>query len=178
MNGVLFDGWAPLGRTVLVGMLAYFTLLVLLRLTGKRTLSKLNAFDLVVTVALGSTLATILLSADVSLAQGVLALALLVGLQFAITWTTVRAGWVRAIVTGEPSLLMHRGEPLPSALRRTRVTESELRAALRGAGFADGQDAEAVILETDGSLSVVRRSGSTDTPSLAGVVGPTREDTR
>ena len=56
---MLFDSWAGLGRTLLVGPLAYVALVLLLRISGKRTLTKLNAFDLVVTVALGSTLATV-----------------------------------------------------------------------------------------------------------------------
>ena len=55
-QGMLFQGWAGIGRTLLVGTLAYATLVLFLRISGKRTLSKLNAFDLVVTVALGSTL--------------------------------------------------------------------------------------------------------------------------
>ena len=70
---ILFDSWGALGRIILVGALAYFALVLILRASGKRTLSKLNAFDLVVTVALGSTLATVLLSKDVALAEGVVA---------------------------------------------------------------------------------------------------------
>ena len=68
---MLFDSWAGVGRTIVVGILAYIALVSLLRVSGKRTLSKMNAFDLVVTVALGSTLATILLSKDVALAEDV-----------------------------------------------------------------------------------------------------------
>ena len=75
---------------LIVGTLAYAALILLLRASGNRTLSKMNAFDFVVTVALGSTLATMLLSADVALAEGVVALALLIGLQFVITWLSAR----------------------------------------------------------------------------------------
>jgi len=82
------------------GVLAYVALVVFLRVSGKRTLSKMNAFDLVVTVALGSTLATVLLSKDVALAEGVLAFALLISLQFVVTWSSVRARWVRQLATG------------------------------------------------------------------------------
>lgn len=64
---MFFNAWSDIGRVLVVGGLAYAGLVLLLRLTGKRTLSKMNAFDLVVTVALGSTLATILLSKDVAL---------------------------------------------------------------------------------------------------------------
>jgi uncharacterized membrane protein YcaP (DUF421 family) len=76
----------------------YAFLIFALRAPGKRALSKMNAFDLVVTVALGSTLAMVLLSKDVTLAEGALALALLIGLQFAVTWSSVRARWVQQIV--------------------------------------------------------------------------------
>ena len=58
---MLFKGWEILGQTVIVGVLAYVALISLLRISGKRTLSTMNAFDLIVTVALGSTFATILL---------------------------------------------------------------------------------------------------------------------
>ncbi len=109
MAHIFFDNWATLLRTFVIGVLAYTSLLGLLRLSGKRTLSKMNAFDLIVTVALGSTLATILLNKDVVLAQGIVAFALLVGLQFVITWSSVRAPWVRRLVTGEPTLLLYRG---------------------------------------------------------------------
>jgi uncharacterized membrane protein YcaP (DUF421 family) len=71
---VVFDTWAGLAQVAVVGVLAYAGLLLLLRISGKRTLAKMNAFDLVVSVALGSTLATTLLSRDVAVAEGVLAL--------------------------------------------------------------------------------------------------------
>lgn len=175
MEHVLFDDWSVLLRTAVIGVLAYVSLVALLRVTGKRTLSKMNAFDFVVTVALGSTLATILLSKDVALAQGALALALLVGLQFVITWSSVRARWVRRLVTGEPSLLLYRGAFLPDALRRVRVTEDEVRAGIRSAGLAALDDAEAVVLETDGSFSVVRRGDGSALASLSGIKMPSRE---
>lgn len=155
MQSLLLGDPAALWRTVAVGVLAYAALLLFLRVSGKRTLSKMNAFDLVVTVALGSTLATILLSSDVSLLQGMTALALLIVLQFVITWTSVRVRWVRRLVTGEPALLVQHGRTLPRALRHARVTEDEIRAAIRASGNQGLDDVAAVILETDGSFSVI-----------------------
>lgn len=172
MDQILFGGWQSLFRTLVVGVLAYVTLVVFLRLSGKRTLSKMNAFDLVVTVALGSTLATVLLTKGVALADGALAFALLVGLQFAVTWSSVRARWVRQLVTGEPSILLHRGDFLPSALRQARVTHDEIRAAVRAAGLASLAEAEAVVLETDGSFSVIRRGTGGSLSSLEDVKDP------
>lgn len=172
MGHLFFDGWFGLLRTLLIGALAYVALVALLRVSGKRTLSKMNAFDLVVTVALGSTLATVLLSRNVSLAEGVLAFGLLITLQFVVTWSSVRWRWIRRLVTGEPQLLLYRGDVLPRALRQARVTEDEVLAAVRAAGLALRGDAEAVVLETDGSFSVVRRSGGSGVSSLGGLGPP------
>ena len=169
---MFFGGWDNLLRTLVVGVLAYITLVVFLRISGKRTLSKMNAFDLVVTVALGSTLATVLLARDVALAEGVLAFALLISLQFAVTWSSVRASWVRRLATGEPLMLLYCGEFLSVALRQARVNEDEVRAAVRSAGIDSLKKVHAVVLETDGSFSVVRSNEDGNTSSLIGVNGP------
>jgi beta-lactamase regulating signal transducer with metallopeptidase domain len=82
MSEQMFFAGAPgVWRTLLVGLCAYVLLILVLRTTGKRTLSKMNAFDLIVTVALGSTLATVILSKDVALAEGVTAFVMLAGAQ-------------------------------------------------------------------------------------------------
>lgn len=172
MDLMFFDSWGSMLRTLVVGVLAYVALIVFLRVSGKRTLTKLNAFDLVVTIALGSTLATVVLSKGVALADGLLAFALLIALQFAVTWSSVRSRRIRRFVTGEPVMLLHRGEFLPAAMRRARVTEDEVRSALRAAGLAELAGAEAVVLETDGSLSVVKRDPDADRSSLVHVIGP------
>jgi uncharacterized membrane protein YcaP (DUF421 family) len=159
---MLFDSWAGLGRVVLVGVLAYVALVLLLRISGKRTLSKLNAFDLVVTVALGSTLATVLLSKSVALAEGVLALGLLIFLQYAIAWLSVRSPGFQATIKAEPTLLLSRGRFLSVAMRAERMTRDEILAAVRASGTADIGNVVAVVLETDGSLSVIADAPSGD----------------
>ncbi len=153
---MFFSSWYALLRVLVVGTAAYAALVLMLRASGKRTLAKMNAFDLVVTVALGSTLATVLLSKDVALAEGVLAFATLVGLQFGVAWLSVRSEKVRRVVKSEPALLLFRGRYLDEALRRERVTRDEVRAALRAAGVESPDEADAVVLETDGSFSVLR----------------------
>jgi uncharacterized membrane protein YcaP (DUF421 family) len=141
--------------TAVSGVTAYVALIAILRCSGKRTLAKMNAFDLVVTVALGSTLSTILVSRQVPLADGVLALALLVALQFAVAWTSVRWPAFEDLVKSEPSLLVFRGELRRRELRRQRVSEEEVAAAVRSAGLPHMRDAGAVVLETDGTFSVI-----------------------
>jgi uncharacterized membrane protein YcaP (DUF421 family) len=166
-----FDAWRELVRVLLVGAAAYVFLVVLLRVSGKRTLAKLNAFDLVVTVALGSTLATILLSADVSWSEGVLALVLLVALQFVVAWTTSRWPAARSALTASPTLLLHHGEMLEDALRKHRVSPGELRQAVRASGGGDLSRVGAVVLESDGTLSVITACSLGSASALRDVPG-------
>ena len=173
---MFFNGWFTLLGTLVVGIAVYAALIVFLWVSGKRTLAKMNAFDLIVTVSLGSTLATITLSADIALAQGALALALLIALQMAITWSSVRWGWVRRAVTGEPSLLLFRGRYLQDALRRARVTEAEVRAAVRSQGLAALEEVEAVV-ENNGTFSVIARGSDQPSSTLAGIKNPAADAT-
>lgn len=163
MELVFFNGWGVLLRTAVIGVLAYVSLVILLRISGRRTLSKMNAFDLIVTVALGSTLATVLLNRNVALAEGTLAFALLIGLQYVVTWSSVRASWVKRLVTGEPAMLLYQGRFLPSAMKAARVTEDEVRSAVRASGLTRIDEVAAVVLETDGSFSIVQQG-----PEVAG----------
>lgn len=151
---ILADG-NELLRVVVVGLSAYVALIVLLRISGKRTLARMNAFDLIVTVAFGSTLATVLLSKDVSLAEGVLAFGVLIGGQFVITFASVRSDRLEHLVKSEPTMLFFRGRYLHDAMRRQRVTEGEIRAAIRYQGIAAVEEVYAVVLETDGGLAVI-----------------------
>ena len=168
---MFFDSWAGLGRVLVVGTLAYIILVLFLRISGKRTLTKLNAFDLVVTVALGSTLATVLLSKSVALAEGVLALALLIFLQFAITWLSVRSPHFQSVIKAEPTLVLHRGRFLDGAMRTQRITREEVLAALRADGIANVGEVAAVVLETDGSISIIKDAGAPEDASALATLG-------
>jgi uncharacterized membrane protein YcaP (DUF421 family) len=155
---MLFQNWSGIVRTVLVGTLAYVTLVLFLRISGKRTLAKLNAFDLVVTVALGSTLSAIILQESIALAEGATALALLILLQFLVTFWSVRwAGFAKA-VRAEPALLVRDGCFCEATMKRERITKDEALSAVRAAGGKDIADVNSLILESDGSLSVVLRT--------------------
>jgi uncharacterized membrane protein YcaP (DUF421 family) len=153
-----FDSWADVARIVLVGAAAYAVLVGVLRVSGKRTLSQLNAFDFVVTVALGSTLATILLSADVSFTEGITALVLLAGLQFLVATISAHRPSSRSGLTSRPVLLLADGAIRHEALKRNRLTESELRQAVRMQGTGDLSQVKAVVLETNGKLSIITTS--------------------
>lgn len=155
--GFFFDSWTGLLRVLIAGVTAYVGLVVLLRVFGKRTLSKMNAFDLVVTVALGSILAAIITSKGVAIVEGLAAFALLITLQYIVAWSAVRSRKVEQLVKSEPQLLFRRGEYLRQAMKRERVTTDEVLTAIRTSGANDIGDVEAVVLETDGTFTVLQK---------------------
>ncbi|GAB3550046.1 DUF421 domain-containing protein [Spirosoma fluminis] len=165
----LFKGWQSIGRIIVVGILAYAGLLTILKISGKRTLSKMNAFDLVVTVALGSTLSTIIVSRQTGVADGLTALALLVGLQYVVAWLSVRWPRFKRFIKDEPTLLFHQGQYLKQAMRQQRVNEDEILAAIRGSGASRPDNVTAVVLETDGSFTVIEDNSGKPTTSLQNV---------
>lgn len=173
----MFNSWDALQHTLIVGTLGYIATIFLLRISGKRTLSKWNSFDFVVTIAFGSILASLMVSKDTSLAQGALAIGMLVLFQFIITWISVRSnifqGWIKA----EPTLLLFQGELQQNAMRNQRVSKGEVLAALRTNGLAALEEAEAVILETDGSFSVIKKIKRASASALIDVKGYPKQET-
>ena len=155
-QNMLFQGWPGIARTLLVGTLAYVTLVLFRRISGKRTLSKLNAFDLVVTVALGSTLSAILLQESIALAEGATALGLLILLQYLVTFASVRSNSVAKLIRSEPTLLVRSGSFCRDAMMRQRITEDEIMSAVRSNGSQGLDEVEAVVLESDGTLSIIK----------------------
>lgn len=155
---MFFDNTAGILRVLVIGPIAYLWLILVLRITGKRTLAQLNAFDFIITVALGSTLATVVLSKGVAFAEGALALALLALLQLVAAWACHRIATVRRVLTSEPTVLLRDGKVLSGALRSERITEHGVRQAVRSAGVGGLELVAAVVLETNGKLSVITTS--------------------
>lgn len=176
MEHLFFDGWDSLLRTAIISACAYPGMLLMVRLSGHRTLAQLNAFDLIVTVALGSTLASVITAKDVALLQGLLAFAALILMQSLLSWLTTRTARLETVINGEPVLLAHRGNLLEDALKRTRITGEEVKAAARSQGLAGIGEVEAVVLETNGKISVVRSQTSAQPGALRAIPGYEPED--
>ncbi|MFE7630279.1 DUF421 domain-containing protein [Kocuria sp. NPDC057446] len=168
MVNFFFDGWEPVARILVVGTLGYTALVLLLRVSGKRTLAQMNSFDFVITVAIGASFGRILTAREVSVLEAVTAFVLLITLQHVVATLQLHSRRFNRLVTAEPTLLLHRGEVLHHALRRARITEKELGGAVRKHGLGSLQEAEAVVLEADGTLSVVAPDSAGDGGVLPG----------
>lgn len=145
-------------RTIIVGLLAYLSLVVIIRVSGKRTLSQMNAFDFIVTVALGSILASIILTEDVSLVQGITAYLILIVMQYIITKLTLHSDKFNKIIKSDPKLLYYDDHFLDENLKKERLNKTEIHQAVRASGTANLENVKAVILGSEGSISVIPKS--------------------
>lgn len=143
---------------------------IVIRMVGPRALSKMTNTDFVVTVALGSVVAGTV-STSTSLANGALALTMLLVLQFVLAWLR-RHTAIESVVDNDPLLLMDGQEVLDEHLTQARVTENDLRAKLREANVTHMDQVLAVVLETTGDLSVLHGDGPLDRRLLDGVRCP------
>jgi uncharacterized membrane protein YcaP (DUF421 family) len=167
-----FESWYNVGRTVTLSIIGFTALIAMLRVSGKRTLSKLNVFDFVFVVAVGSVFASTIISKDITLVEGMAALATLIGIQVILAEMAARLPWAERIINGEPALLLSKGQFIPRALKRERITEEEVRAAIRAKGVNRVEDVDAVILENDGSLSVAWEAKGPGRSSLVDATVP------
>ncbi len=165
----MFSDLNPFLEILITSPIAYLAIIVMLRISGKRTLSKWNSFDFVVTIAFGSVLASILLSTKDAFGKGILGFALLILFQYVITWVSVRSSIIQKLIKAEPAMLLYRGKMQQEIMKRERVAEGEVLAALRSNGLSAIEDADAVILETDGSFSVIQNLNNSSASALKDV---------
>lgn len=155
---VWFENWSNLSE-IAISSIFFFALVVALTLiSGKRTTGQMNNFDWILTVVVGSVASSGILLDDVAIVDAAVAIIVIVGCQFILTWLAVRSKIVTKIIKDEPTLLVHQGDYLKSAMLRTRITESEIRAALRTRGLTKLEDVNWVVLETDGTFSVISKA--------------------
>ncbi|WP_202617428.1 DUF421 domain-containing protein [Roseimaritima sediminicola] len=156
---------------LLSGLGIYVTLLLLTRLSGLRSFSKMSSFDFAITIAFGSVIASTLLTKSPSLAAGCFGLAVLFLIQFIVSRSRRLAGFVEAVVDNEPMLLMAGERILEDNLTRARVTNKDLLSHLRIAGVTHPKQVFAVVMESTGDVAVLKNSDQIDPSLFAGVRG-------
>jgi uncharacterized membrane protein YcaP (DUF421 family) len=162
----LWDGWEPLARILVVGSLGFVWLVLLLRVTGPRNMAKMTPFDFVITVTLGSAFGRVLTAQEVAVADAIVAFALLVALQWLFATMRRRSPRFLRLVDTGPTLLYHAGGVIEDALRRHRMTHSDLHSAARENGMGSLGDVEAIVLQADGTFAVIPASAMGDGSSV------------
>lgn len=152
---ILYDSPEGLVRILATAPVIYFTVIAYVRLAGKRSTSQMNNFDWLVTVALGSIMGSGIMLKDVTIAETALAIGLLLGMQWLLTKLIFHAPPVARLAKARPALLVSHGDFVTDTLRRERVTEEEVLAAIRSEGLTSVDEVAWVILETDATLNVI-----------------------
>lgn len=172
---LFFYNWYYVGRAAALSALGFIAMMIMLRGSGKRTLSKLNVFDFVFVVACGSVLAATIMSKDTTLVEGIVALGVLVAIQVTLAKIAAHFPAAERVINGEPTLLLSNGKFIDYALKRERVTREEVRAAIREEGVTRVEDVTAVVLENDGTLTVAWDSHHPGTSALVDAKVPKKE---
>lgn len=165
MKDLLFKDWESLWHIALCAAISYLTLFIFIRISGKRTLAKLNAFDFVVTVTLGSTLSSMIL-AKVTIAEGCVALLVIIVLQYLLAFAAKKSHRLEKVINCSPTLLFYNGQFLEDAMEREVITTEEIYAEIRKYRLEHLNDVRAVVMELNGEITVVKKSEGTGVSSL------------
>ncbi|SFB02184.1 DUF421 domain-containing protein [Algoriphagus aquimarinus] len=160
MDNIIFESWESTFRTVVLTILGYLAMVFLLRISGKRTLSKMNAFDFVVTIALGSCLASISLNKNITLTDGVVAFSLFILMQFTFTYLSVHVKGFRSLITSNPVVVFYQGCFLENELKKQRLTKEEVYNECRLKGYSNLDEVHLIILESTGDISILETKGN------------------
>jgi uncharacterized membrane protein YcaP (DUF421 family) len=151
----LFQLAMPWWEFLLRALAVYFVLLLLVRLSGKRSVGQFTPFDMVLLILLGNAVQNSLIGSDVSLLGGLLLAAMLIALNYAVGWLAARSKRFDRFVEGKPVQIIANGQLDRDALVREGVTEGDVMEALRHNGLDDLADVRSGWIEQDGEITIV-----------------------
>jgi uncharacterized membrane protein YcaP (DUF421 family) len=151
----LFELAMPWWEFVLRALVVYVALLVLVRLSGKRSVGQFTPFDMVLLILLGTAVQNSLIGKDISLLGGLLLAVTLIALNYAVGWLAARSRRFDKLVEGKPVQIIANGKLDKDALVREGVTEGDVMEALRHNGLDDLADVRSGWIEQDGDITIV-----------------------
>ncbi|MCR8968471.1 DUF421 domain-containing protein [Facklamia sp. 7083-14-GEN3] len=153
---LFFNSYQSIGRVIISGVLFYFFLIIVLNISGKRSITNLSMYDYIVTLALGSLVSSAIILKSVSLMDGVVGVIILLILQFMVTYLTRFNIGLFKFLNPSPSVLFYKGDFIEENLKKNRATKDEVFAAIRAQGQTTSDQIFAVLLESNGNLSVIK----------------------
>jgi len=157
MEDLFFKDWESLYHIAICATVSYLALFLFIRISGKRTLAKLNAFDFVVSVTLGSTLSSMILM-KVTVADGCVALIVIIMLQYVLAYLAKKSKYLEKAINSSPIILYYNGKFIEDAMETELITEEEIYAEIRQYRIERLEDVRAVVMELNGELSVIKKS--------------------
>ena len=169
---MLFRSWEGILRVALSAAAIYILVVAALRVIGSRALAKMSAYDLIVSIALGSLVAAVPMSTTLSVADGLTAIVTFLVLQEVTRFLQARYRAAHHLVRERPHLLVWDGKLIEDRMKKIDTSADEIRAAIRQAGLLSLDEVQAVVLENDGAWSVMRRGDQSNLSALEGLDVP------
>ncbi|WP_231425276.1 MULTISPECIES: DUF421 domain-containing protein [Pedobacter] len=165
MEHLFFKDWTSVFHVIICAVISFIALFIFIRISGKRTLAKLNAFDFVVTVTLGSTLSSMILK-KVPLVEGSAGLIVIILLQYTLALLAKRSHKLEKIINSTPTLVFYDGNFIDEAMDKEVITKEEIYAEIRKYRLHKMDDVQAVVMELNGTFTVVKKSNKAGKSSL------------
>ena len=162
MEMLFFDNIDKLGRIVVTAVMVYVLIVIITKVSGKRSTSQLNNFDWIVTVMIGSLGASTILLKDIPFIEGASSIVALYVMQFLVTKYASISPEFSSFILSEPRIVFYQGQFLPDAMRDERLTRQEIECAMRSEGVNSFDDIEAIVFESDAKLTIIPRPASSD----------------
>ncbi|MBI3580612.1 MAG: DUF421 domain-containing protein [Nitrospinae bacterium] len=158
----MFNLAIPWWEFVVRGLVVYFFLIIILRLSGKRQIGQLAPFDLVLLLVISNAVQNSMNGGDNSLAGGLISAVTLVLCNYLVGVATTKSKRLETAIEGRPQVLIHDGRLFEDVMERERLTRHELNAALRAGGCAGVEEVHYAILENNGQITVKARNRKND----------------
>lgn len=159
MEKLFFKDWESLYHIAICASISFIALFLFIRISGKRTLAKLNAFDFVVSVTLGSTLSSMMLL-KTTMAEGSVALVIIIILQYALAYLAKKSKIMEKAINSTPTLLFYDGIFITEAMERELITKEEIYSEIRQYRIERVEDVRAVVMELNGEMTVIKKSSN------------------
>ena len=142
---------------VIRAAVVFFFIFLMTRIVGRRQLSELEPFDLILLVVLGDLVQQGITQNDESVTGTLIVISTISLLSVAVSWAAFRFKWLRPLTEGEPIVLVHDGQPIPRNMRRERITLADVQEEARQSQITSIADLQWAILENDGKISCIPR---------------------
>ncbi|WP_440224501.1 DUF421 domain-containing protein [Dokdonella sp. MW10] len=161
----MFELQLPWWELVLRGVIVYIAVLVMMRISGKRTVGEFTPFDVIVLMLLSEAASNSMTGGEESVQGGLIVVATLIGLNYLSAFLSTRSSMVDKLLQGRPVVLIRRGKVIKDALLANNMPENDLREAMRSQAIRRYEDVELALLEPDGEVSFFKRDASEDETS-------------
>ena len=162
MEMLFFDNIDKLGRIIVTAVMVYVLIVIITKVSGKRSTSQLNNFDWIVTVMIGSLGASTILLKDIPFIEGASSIVALYVMQFLVTKYASISPEFSSFILSEPRIVFYQGQFLPDAMRAERLTRQEIECAMRSEGINSFDDIEAIVFESDAKLTIIPKPACSD----------------